>query len=396
MTTTVKSVQEYYDLYKNEVQANAGELTDFEEGSLHDIIAGALTTGMNELNEYVLTQFTKTFFDTAHGPEVTGGPDDLQTLAVDHFGDTFARPGAIPSSGIVTFSRPTSGAGNVNIGTNVIVKTPKDSSGKEIRFQVTQAVVLTGLTIQAEVECLEDGIVGNVDIGAITVIESALTDSTVTVTNAAKFQNGLDQETDAEYRETIRGLIQALAGATKAAIQGALESVPGVQTVTLLEEDLPVIQYDIGGDQIEPGAEYFRIPYPVAYIADANGTASLALLQAAKEAIMPIKACGVSIDIRAAVAVLFDWTASITLNAGGPNFAELSTDPQKILDSMEEYIESLPIGTGFDKVAARAAILAIWGPSGTNDLTNFTTTSPVGNVTINGNEKLVPDDMEIA
>lgn len=84
MTTTVKTQGEFYDLYKNEVSGLAGELTDFSEGSMHDILAGAISTGLNELSELIISEFMKTFFGLAEG-------EDLEFLAIDHFGDDFDR-----------------------------------------------------------------------------------------------------------------------------------------------------------------------------------------------------------------------------------------------------------------------------------------------------------------
>ena len=62
---------------------------------------------------------------------------------------------------------------------------------------------------------------------------------------------------------------------------------------------------------------------------------------------------------------------------------------------MEQYIRDLPIGQVFDRGLSRLAILAIWGPDGTNDLTDFVTNSPTGNVSATPTEKLVPGVVEI-
>ena len=130
MATQVPSQQDLYDLYKNEIQSRNPSLTDFEEGSKLDSIGGGLSVAGAEIVKSIVDLFAKTYFSTANGPEVTQGSDDLELLAVDHFGDAFARPAASPAIGNVTFSRPTIAAGNVVIPAGTIVKTEKDANGE--------------------------------------------------------------------------------------------------------------------------------------------------------------------------------------------------------------------------------------------------------------------------
>lgn len=400
MTTTVKSQQEFYSQYRDEVLGLANELTDFSEGSMHDIIAGAISTCQNELSELIITEFTKTFFDTATGTADQGGEgtqDDLQKLAVDHFGERFKRPQAIPSTGSVDFSRPNTDEGDVTIPIGTIVKTKKDANGEEIRFSTTEEVTMTGTSISANIEAVDAGIIGNItSSGKITVLESTLTDTSITVTNSLNTAGGIDEEKDPEYRETIRNLIISLAGATDAAVKGAALAVSGVSLVELTTDERIVIDYDIAQDQIAANSTYFRIPYPVMYIADSSGNSSEALLQEVRDSILPIKAAGVQIEVRGAVPVSFDWTASLTLNAGGPNYTELSSDLSKIENSMNDYINSsLSIGEGFNRADANEYILSIWGVGGTNDITSFSTSIPSGNVSVQANEKLIANNIQI-
>jgi len=390
----VPSQQDLYDLFKNEVQAVNPELTDFEEGSKLDSLGGGFSTAGQEVLKLVIDQFSKTFFDTSHGPEITGNTDDLQTLAVDHFGDGFARPAAAPAVGVVTFTRPTSAAGNVTINVGTIVKTAKDSNGKEQRFATDATVVMTGLNINASVEAVEAGTDGNVQNGTVVVIETALTDPTVVVTNAATFTGGEAEDTDAEYREFIRRKIETLRGATKAAIEAAALNVPGVQTATAIEDAIAVKEWNIGGNTTV-GA-YFRIPRARLYIADSNGTASQALVDNVDLAVFSVRACGVRVEVIGATALAVNWTGSIVLNPSGPSFTEFSSNPQRIIDSMEQYLNGLAIGVGFDRGLARLAILAIWGPSGTNDLTDFNTSVPTGNISVIATDKIIAGTVVIA
>lgn len=400
MTTTVKSQQELYTIYKDEVLGLANELTDFSEGSLHDIIAGAISTGQNELSELIISEFTKTFFELASGTEETGGSgdvDNLQQLAVDHFGESFARPDPVNATGEETFSRPNTDAGDVPIAIGTIIKTEKDANGEEIRFETTEDAILTGLTTDIPIKAVAAGIIGNItSTDKIVVIESTLTDPSIVVTNNSNTAGGEDAPQDPEYREIIKNKIVALAGATEAAVKGAALAVSGVSFAEPTTLERVVIDYDIAGDEILAGATYFRIPYPIMYIADSNGNSSEALIQAVVDAILEVRAAGVRVEVLGAVAVAFNWTASLTLNAGGPNYTELSGDLTKIIETMTEYVNTvLAIGEGFNKATANAYVMSVWGPDGTNDLSNFSTSVPSGNVAVAANEKLIADTIQI-
>jgi len=388
MTTSVLSLMEFYDRYKNTVVGLSTELTDFSDGAMHDIIAGALSAGLNEVCELIISEFSKTYFELAGGA-------NLDTLALDHFGTGFARPGASKATGVATFSRANSLAGDVLIAIGTIVKTAKDANGQEVRFATTEVKTLTGTTVNVNVQAVVAGVAGNAGIGRVLVLETTLTDPSVVVTNAATMAGGTAAPEDPEFRELIRSLIQALAGATEAAVKGASLSVAGVATASLETVERVVIDYDIGLVAIAPGATFFRIPYVRVYIADAAGNSSPALIQAVKDKLVFVRACGVKIEVLGATATILNWSAGLTLNPAGPNFTELQADLQMIEDSMADYINSeIEIGEAFVKTDANAYILAIWGPSGTDDLTAFSTVTPAGNVAGVAGQKLTAGTME--
>lgn len=390
----MKSWQEIYDAIKNEVLAQEPKVNDYSEGSILDIVTGAAATAVHESMVLTVEEFKKTFFDTANGPEVTGGADDLENLAVDHFGTSFARPAAIKATGVVAFSRATTGAGNVTIPAGTVVKTAADANGNSKRFATLIAVLMTGLTINASVEAVDTGTIGNVDSATVTVIESALTDATITVTNALGMTGGVEAESDAIYRETIKRLILSLSGATAQAIEAAALRVSGVVQATVVEQYKTVIEWNEATNT--PIGAAFRIPYVTDYIADANGTASSALITAVKAAIAAVRACGVYIAVVAAEAVVVNWTLSITLNPSGPHYSTLSVSSLPIRNSMADYLNNLVTGADFVRSTAEAAIMAIWGPGGSNDLTSVATTIPSGDVSTTAGQKCVPGTMGIA
>ena len=398
MATDLKTAEELRVIYQDEVKAEEGDFTDFSEGSMHDVLAGAFSIALNEQIELVISEFTKTFFDTAQGPdENNGGDDDIERLAVDHYGDKFTRPAATKATTTVDFSRPTADAGDILVPAGSVVKTEKDETGIEQRFTVDSAFTLMGLSESGvQVTAVEAGSDSNVDIGKISVIETPLGDSSIVVTNPAKAAGGADEQTTPTYRETIRALIDSLAGATKAAIEGELLAKAEIGFVSPIEEILPVIEYDIGLEDIKAGATFFRIPYPTVYIADPNGSSSPSLIALAEEALEGVRACGVKAVVKGAVASSLDWDASITLNPSGPNFAELSSDPQNIIDSMTDYInKELEIGEGFVRSEAEKFIKEVWGPLGTDDITAFTTNTPSGDIAPVAGTKIIAGTISI-
>jgi hypothetical protein len=391
----IKSQQELYDLFITELQSIRPDLTDTSEGSIIDLIAGVVSVAVSELNTTTVEQFSKTFFDTANGPEITGGTDELEKLAIDHFGSEFSRPEASKATGTVTFSRPTSTSGSVLIPAGTVVKTLSNAAGNAQRFVTLTDVTMTGLTINASIEAAIAGPNGNVLQGTIVVIESTLTDSSITCTNSQALSGGADSQTDSEYRETIRNKIESLKGSSLAALQAKAKTVSGVVMATGIEVGLPVIEFDISTQGIASGASYFRVPYAYLYVADSNGTANQAMIDAVTAAIDELRAAGTKVEVLGATPVQFDWIASISLNPIGPNYGTLSLDTSMITDAMSDYINSLPIGTGFTKTLADSEIMALFGPSGSNDLTYFVTSSPSGDVSLSNNQKLIARTMGI-
>lgn len=113
------------------------------------------------------------------------------------------------------------------------------------------------------------------------------------------------------------------------------------------------------------------------------------------ETLRGTRACGVKIEVLGALAVSLSWDAAYTLNLSGPNFSELQSDFSKITDSMADFIRDLDIGESFNRVDANNYILSIWGPSGTGDIDSFNTNSPVANVSVDANQKIIPATMSI-
>lgn len=380
----MKSKQELYQEFIDELQSNAPELTDLNEGSDIDVIGQATTSAVNELTVLALQKFRKTFFDTAQG-------DDLQTLAVDHFGTSFERPKATYAKGVVTFSRANNTAGNVEIPVGTIVKSKKTSAGNAQSFKTDLAVTLTGTTINASVTALESGIGSNVVSNTVVEIESSLSDSSVVVTNANPMSGGAEAQTDAEYRLTIKRLIEALKGATLKAIESRALTVSGVIYAKAIEKLVTVVEYDeiLAVVTSTP----FKLPRTRLYVSDANGSASTTLLNQVRDSISFVRAAGVNVELVAAAPVVIDWTGQLTLNPLGPNYATLQSDLTKIKNAMKDYIIGLAIGSSFIRKTADAYILSKFGPAGTNDISSFFSLVPTADVAATPTQKFLAGNM---
>lgn len=398
MSQPGKSQQELYDLFITTLQSECPQLTDVLEGSIDDGLGGTYSIAAQELQRYITIAFNKTFFSLAGGPDETGGPDDLQTLAVDHFGDAFSRPQAVAAVDVASFTRPSGSHttyGAVLIPAGTIVKTEVDANGNSQRYGTDADVTMlnsgsgAGISVSVGITAVVAGAAGNAAAGAIDSIETSLNDPTIVVTNAGN-QSGVDAQDTPTYRQTILNLITTLRPAILAAIEAAALNVSGIVTASAIEVETPVTIFNIATQAPSIANDWFYIPLCTLYVADGSGTANDALIALVRAAIDPIRAFGVFINVIGATAVEIDWTATITLNPGGPNFDKLSADTSLIVNSMKTYIAALGPGVSFVRSTAEAAIMALWGPSGSNDLTAFSTTIPTGDISLTGNEVAIP------
>lgn len=388
MAAPLLSKQDFYALYKSTVQAadpDHDQLSDWSDGSINDMLAGACAVIGAELQFRIVEQFNKTLFANAEGAE-------LDELVEDHFGEEFARTGDVKAVGVAKFTRSSSLI-EETVDAGTIIETTTPIGGTATQFETDIDLVLgvgvtSGyVTITAKVA----GSAGNVDAGEITTINPPL--AGFTVTNETETAGGDEELSDSEYLGHVGDLISTLRGGTDTGIEAKIRSVPGIEKASVHTTFQAVKNWNIAGGAVEGSA--YTIVVSKAYIADANGTGNDALVALAEEAVAAEKAAGVNILVIAASAQSMDWTAAFTLNVSGPNFAALSADPEPIAQTMRDYIENLGIGDDFVRATANAYVLSKWGPSGSNDITTFTTSVPSGDVSTGANVKLIAGTMEL-
>lgn len=455
MALPLSSQQQFYQIFMSAVTGKLPNITDWLDGSIMDGLAGGYSLAGMELQRQTILSFNKTFIGLANGPEVTGGSDDLQTLAVDHYGTEFARPEAVAATDTQTFMRPNNTFGSCDVPIDTTVQTSPDANGAvqqyqtdadveltnagQITFTVVPANATAGATYQdaagniytvvttiagglsllctgttipthlvdsvlqpiltgtltkltgtgdasivysafvnpdclvtVEIEALVAGAAGSAQAGAIDVLGSTLLDPSITTFNAGN-DTGEDAEDDADYRQTIYELIVSLKAAVKEAIENAALAVPGIVSATAIEVEDAVVFWNIATNQPSSPSvgglfEYFYIPFVTLFVAQASGPATADQIAEVIAAIAPIRAFGVNITVQGATVVTVNWSLDPILNPAGPNFALFSQNTSQIVSAMSNYIATLGTGTSFIRQVADAAILAIYGPQGTNDL----------------------------
>ena len=158
-------------------------------------------------------------------------PVPILTLWMLDFG--LSRLPAVPSTGIVTFSRFAPNlAATIPVGS--IVKTSDGS----LSFSVTEDdassiwqpassgyIIPSGVpSADLPVMCITYGSIGNVLSGTINVISASLP-GVDQVNNANPLSNGVDAETDQAFRSRFQGYLASRSRATLGAVQNAIANV---------------------------------------------------------------------------------------------------------------------------------------------------------------------------
>lgn len=222
---TLPTFDDLYEAAKAEIQLRRPDLTDFNEGSVLDGIAGAGAVLADESIRVAVELFAEQFFDTAAGAA-------LDALAQDRFG--LSRNVATAAIGSLTWTRGTAGAYTILAGTRFRATV----GDQTVTVQSTTAVPIasTETSVTIPVSAITTGRSGNVAAGTLTeVLDVSISDPTATVINAQPLAGGTDAETDSAFRDRIRRLYSTLRRGTKAAIETGALGVPGVTVVTVDE-----------------------------------------------------------------------------------------------------------------------------------------------------------------
>jgi uncharacterized phage protein gp47/JayE len=308
------------------LQSSASSLIDVSVGSVVRAIFEANASVVLWLQWLVVQVLQATRASTSNGP-------DLDSWMLDF---SLTRLPAVPSTGIVTFSRfGASLPAAVPVGT--IVKTADGSLGFSVAedpnisiWQGNAAAYLlpTGVaSADLPVVCSTSGLAGNVLAGTITVIAASLP-GIDQVNNASPLSNGADAESDQAFRSRFQSYLATRSRATLLAVQNAIANV---------QQDLDVaIEENTAPDGTVRAGSFLVI------VDDGTGYPSSGLLSIVASAVESVRPIGTTFAVVAPQVL----TVNVTLTAVIALAAAASPSISSIQNYIAIYLDSLPIGRG--------------------------------------------------
>jgi len=308
------------------MQASATTALNFTTGSVLRALVEANTSVMLWVQWLVLQVLAITRAGTSLGP-------DLDTWMADF---SFARIGAVASTGTVTFARYTVGQQALILPYQAYART---LDGTQI-FAVTidyansawsptlQAYVIAAgvSSVTVPVIAAYAGIQGNVLASSIGLISGAGIPFVDTVINAAAFTNGIDAESDAAFRARFANYINTRYAATDLAVSYAVQSVQ------------QGLSWSIAENQNVDGST--NMGNFIVTVDDGSGYPSAGLLARVTAAVNAIRPVGSRFLVQAPSVVSAAITYTITTAAGYLHSAQLS--PSVV--AVTAFVNALPIG----------------------------------------------------
>lgn len=258
--------------------------------------------------------------------------EDVDSFLAD-FGLT--RLPAVPASGEVTFSSYTYNTQRL-IAVGSTVTTPDG----DVSFAVIvdtenanynpslNAYVMSPATpsIDVPVQATTAGTIGNVNANTITVITSPIP-GVDTVTNAVAYDDGQNQQTDAQAKSYFVDYWNSLSKATKTAISYAIESYQEGVTFVLVENE----NYS---DEVQFGFFY-------AVVDDGSGDPPDSFIDGIRNAVEEVRGFTIGFDIKKPIIVDADISATVVLpdDYSNPDLVSIITT------ALDNYINLIPFGS---------------------------------------------------
>jgi uncharacterized phage protein gp47/JayE len=229
----IKSFTELVSEQVTAIQAQAARLVDFSIGSILRSLAESNAGVAMWIQQLIVKLLVTTRAATCSG-------EDLDSWMADF---SFPRLSAVQATGWVTFSRFTATSqALIPLGTQVTT-----TDGSESYSVIADTTVNawdaspSGYVIAAGVSSLSvpvradtAGAAGNAQPGTVTVMTGSVL-YVDKVTNTEAFVNGMDAESDDDYRARFVLWIASLSKATRAAIEFALSNLQRSVSFTLTE-----------------------------------------------------------------------------------------------------------------------------------------------------------------
>lgn len=367
----------YTDLVREQaaaVQGSGAGLIDFSVGSILRAIAEAVAQVALWLQGLALHLLAATRAATSRGP-------DLDSWMADY---GLTREPAIAARGDVTFARFSSSA-EAEVGLGASVETADGSQSFAVVKDTTnprwnearQAYVLPPgvASVTVPVVAATPGAAGNVASGTVTVLAGAMP-GIDTVTNAASFFSGSDQETDVAFRARFQLFIASLSKATKSAIAFAIASLEQNLTHALVENET----YD--GE--ERRGHFYVI------VDDGTGSPTSETLTLVAAAIEEVRPVGISFGVFGPEIVEVSVTLTITLLPG----ADVVTVKAAATLAIEQHIDSL--GVGAPVRLTRIAQLAYDASAGVANVSDMKLNGTASDILINPKQRAVASTITAA
>lgn len=311
----------------NNVTGGSDELTDFNTGS---VVRTILEAAAAEIDQYYQA-LLKGFYEA------------VPVAIYKSF--SFSRLPAVGASGYVTFTRESGYVGEITIPTGTRVTIP----GESFNYAVVSGVVMeAGVnTVDALVLAAVTGSSTNCLAGSITSITDSI-DGIASVTNAAAFTNGSDEETDGERKLRFQKWLNTLARSTRESIEYGASTVKLYDDSGVVTEQVTkVVVYEPCVDDTpigDPGTVYVYIWNGV------DGASSSLIAETSKilhgyvdddgNKVAGWKAAGVVATVAAVTPTAVNVTATITLD-GSRLEADVDADVEAAIGNL---FSSLDIG----------------------------------------------------
>lgn len=353
------TLQDYFTAGKAEATTLRSDLT-FDDGDISEFYMFAAAAMADHLTGYFAGRIRATFLDGATG-------DDLTTLADDHW--NIQRNVAVAATGVLTFTRPNTSGGSGTIPAGTTVQTQADPTGVVQQFTTDINLVFGALDLVKTVNAtaVVAGVDGDVAASTITTIVPNLFDSSITVSNAARFAGGADEESDDSLRNRVRQFPTTLRRGTLAALEYGATTVAGVAVAVADDSD------DTGIVSL--------------YVSDASGSSSPTMVSNVQTEIVNWRAAGVIVNVIGASLVTQNVQVHLTVRAGVNTDALVSL----VQSAVTARLAKLKIGEVCSQAAIQQAVLNV-----DSNIINCTVVLPVADVQPAGNQIIRAGSVTVA
>lgn len=219
--------------------------------------------------------------------------------------------------------------GSVSFAVTIdITNTFWDPTSNSYLIPAGQGTIASPATIP--VQATTAGAIGNVKANTITVINSPIT-GIDKVNNSAAFENGVDQQTDAQLRKYFVDYLNSLSRATKGAISYAIESVQNVVEYVLVENT----NYDTDAQQLG---------YFYAVVDNGTGSPPDSLIAAVQNAIEAFRGLTIRFDVKKPQIVNAAIVATVLMPAAYNSPTYISSIQDSISSALITYVDLIPFG----------------------------------------------------